>query len=62
MFSCLWAAYVCDFFVHVCACVEGWMFEKADFFDILCIFNTLTALKPNMSLTCIRNVPIYTKH
>ena len=35
MFHDLWAAYVCNFFfVHVCACVKGWMVENAEFYDV----------------------------
>ena len=33
MFYDLWAAYAWDFF-HVCGCVEGWMVENAEFYDI----------------------------
>ena len=55
MFCDLWSAYVCDlfvFFVYVCARVEGWMVENAEFCDIFVHFQYIDCAKakyePNM--------------
>ena len=50
----LWAAYVCDFSVYVCACVEGCMVENAEFYDIFVYYQYADCAKaqhePNMHI------------